>query len=199
MRGMDVNPRLYRTEPMRRCTLAECHAACCLYGVWADAEEAREIRARAADILPHMPPGAQNPDAWFTGEREPDPFTPGGEVVHSRVVEAPEHYGGTACIFLRADHKCALQVAAEALGEHPWRFKPFYCILHPLDLDEQGRITLDETEALLDEPGSCLRPAEKPRPLVDTFAPELRHFLGVRKYQRLRAALGLDSPPPEAE
>ena len=60
---------------------------------------------------------------------------------------------------------------------HPWRFKPFYCILHPLDLDEEGRITLDDTQLMLAEPGSCLRPADQPIPLVETFEPELRYLL----------------------
>ncbi len=198
MRAVKVNPRLFAAEPMRRCRLEECRAACCLYGVWVDSRKARQILARAGEILPYMPPEGRAPEAWFTREREPDPYTPSGEVVHSRVVDAPAHYGGTACIFLRADHKCALQVAAEALGEHPWRFKPFYCILHPLDLDDRGRITLDETRLLLDEPGSCLRPADTPQPLVQTFAPELRHLLGVRGYQRLRRTLGVD-PPPQTE
>jgi hypothetical protein len=96
------------------------------------------------------------------------------------------HYGGTACIFLRRDYLCALQVAASTNGLHPWRFKPFYCILHPLDLDEAGRITLDETGEMLAEPGSCLRPAEQPIPLIETFAPELRYLLGEKAYRRLR-------------
>ncbi len=176
MRGMELNPRLLHSEAMRRCRLDECRAACCLYGVWVGVDEAAQILARAADILPHMPETAADPQAWFTGPSEPDPYAPGGRVIHSRVVDAPEHYGGTACVFLRADHKCALQVAAEALGLHPWRFKPLYCILHPLDLDEQGRITLDTRAALLAEPASCLRPAEEEIPLQETFAPELAYL-----------------------
>ena len=196
MRAMEYTPRLLASEPMRRCRLSECRAACCLYGVWADRAEAQDILAHADQIAPHMPPSARDPQMWFTDEREPDPFTPSQEVVHSRVVEAPAHYGGTACIFLRADYKCALQVAGEALGMHPWRFKPFYCILHPLDLNERGEITLDDTPSLLDEPGSCLRPDETPHPLVETFAPELRYLLGGARYQRLRATLGLDGLPP---
>ena len=49
-----------------------------------------------------------------------------------------------------------------------------------------GRITLDETELLLDEPGSCLRPSPTPIPLADTFEPELRYFLGDEGYENLR-------------
>jgi hypothetical protein len=94
------------------------------------------------------------------------------------VIPDPDHYGGTACIFMREDYECALQTAGVKAGFHPWRFKPFYCILHPLDLDEHGRITLDETHLLLAEPASCLRPAEKPIPLKETFSEELNYLLG---------------------
>lgn len=173
-----VNPRLLRSEPMRRCTLGECRAACCLYGVWLAVEERDDLLEHAALIAPHMPPALRDPAVWFRGEETGDPYAPSGRVIHSNVLPAPEHYGGTVCVFLREDHKCALQVAGEAAGFHPWRFKPFYCILHPLDLDEQGRITLDETSAMLAEEGSCLRPAETLIPLMHTFEPELIHLLG---------------------
>ncbi len=172
---------------MRRCALGECRAACCLYGVWIDRVEAQEILANAALIAPHMEPENRDPRDWFDGREEPDEHAISGWTVHSTVVPDAEHYGETACIFLRPrDHLCALQVAANANGLHPWRFKPFYCILHPLDLDEQGRITLDETEQMLDEPGSCLRPAGQPIPLIETFEPELRYLLGEKAYQTLR-------------
>lgn len=171
---------------MQRCKLDECRAACCLYGVWIDQIESREILANSALIAAHMEAENRDPQDWFDGREEADEHTPSGWTVHSSVVSDPEHYGGTACVFLRKDHKCALQVASQANGFHPWRFKPFYCILHPLDLDEEGHITLDETPLLLDEPGSCLRPAPHPIPLLDTFEPELRYLLGETAYLRLR-------------
>ena len=115
---------------------------------------------------------------------EADAFTPSGEVVHTRVLSSPDHYGVTACVFLRRDHKCALQVAGERAGFHPWRFKPFYCVLHPLDLDDDGRITLDETVALLEEPASCLRASEQAVSLLEIFAQELRYLMGDEEYQR---------------
>jgi len=182
---MELNPRLLCSEPMKRCQLKKCEAACCLHGVWLDLNEARRIQDNAFLIRQHMPPAHQDPDTWFDGRQEPDPFLPSKQAVHSTVLESPNHYGGTACVFLRRDHKCALQVAADTAGVHPWHFKPFYCILHPLDLDEQGRITLDQTGLLLDEPGSCLRPSAQPTPLLVTFEEELRYFLGDEQYQKL--------------
>jgi hypothetical protein len=179
------SPRLLDSEPMQRCCLGKCEAACCLHGVWIDQLEAEDILAHAENILPHMPEDRRDPQAWFDGRTEPDDFTSSRQVLHSTVLETPTHYGGTECIFLRSDHKCALQVAGQAAGLHPWRFKPFYCVLHPLDLDEEGRITLDETDLLLDEPGSCLRPSDQSIPLVETFEPELSYLLDPQTYQLL--------------
>jgi hypothetical protein len=182
-----INPRLLTAEPMCRCTLGECRAACCLYGVWIDRIEAREILANSALIAAQMEPEHRDPGDWFDGREEADEHATSGWTLHSTVLPDAEHYGETACIFLRKDHLCALQVAAQVNGMHPWRFKPFYCILHPLDLDDEGRITLDETTLMLAEPGSCLRPADHPIPLVETFAPELRYLLGETAYKRLLA------------
>lgn len=170
---------------MQRCKLGECRAACCLYGVWIDRCEARDILEHAGQIAPHMNPEYRDPGDWFDGREEPDEHSISGVTVHSTVVPDSEHYGETACIFLRKDHKCALQVAADAQGLHPWHYKPFYCILHPLDLDDEGRISLDETALLLNEPGSCLRPADHPIPLLETFAEELRYLLGKKSYELL--------------
>lgn len=180
-----INPRMLQAEPMQRCKLHACRAACCLYGVWIDEHEWEQILAAAELIGPHMPAGWDDPSQWVDERRDSDEFAPSRRVIHSRVVRRKWHYGGTACVFLRPDYKCALQVAGQQAGLHPWHYKPFYCVLHPLDLDEQGRITVDETDALLAEEGSCLRPAVGLIPLKDTFEKELRYFLGDDAYEKL--------------
>ncbi len=180
-----INPRMLTAEPMQRCVLHECHGACCVFGVWVDQREMEDVLSNAKLIAPHMPSGCESPADWFASYEDHDEFSPSKLVVHTAVETVPEHYGGTACIFCRPDAKCALQVAAVENGLHPWRFKPYYCILHPLDLDEQGRITVDTTPDLVDEPGSCLRPSEKLIPLVETFEEELRYLLGDKAYAEL--------------
>jgi len=180
-----ISDRLLLSEPMKRCVLGKCHAACCLAGVWLDRNEVEDILKNASHIQPYMTSGVNNPLEWFDGRIEEDPFSPSGIVHHSFVKEDKTHYGETACVFLRKDDKCALQVTAEKMGLHPWRFKPFYCILHPLDLTDEGVITLDTSDALLDEPGSCLRPASKSISLVETFEPELRYLIGDTKYAEM--------------
>ncbi len=177
---LSLSARLEESEPVARCGWPACKAACCVYGVWVDLQEVADIRAHAALIQPHLPPEHRDPDGWFDGETEPDRHTPSKTVTHTRVVADPDHYGGSACVFLRGDHRCALQVAGEANGLHPWRFKPFYCVLHPLDLDDHGRITLDEVRFMVDEPASCLRRSEKPVVLRELFAEELEYLTVIR-------------------
>jgi hypothetical protein len=173
-----LNPRLEDSEPIQRCNFPECKAACCVFGTWVDLTQMDDILAHADLILPHMPAAHRQPDLWFDHQEEDDPHTLSGKVTHTTVIPDPDHYGGTACIFMREDYECALQTAGVKAGFHPWRFKPFYCILHPLDLDEHGRITLDDTHLLLAEPASCLRPADKPIPLKGIFSDELKYLLG---------------------
>lgn len=195
-----LHSRLLESEPMRRCQLTECRAACCVYGVWLDWAEWEEIQLYAPLIIPHMPPDLNDPRGWVDGRVEDDSFTPSRRVIHSRVLPDAGHYGGSACVFLRDDYKCALQVAGEQAGLHPWHFKPFYCILHPLDLSEDGQITLDEGEALLSEPGSCLRPGENPQPLAKVFEPELRYLLGEDGWRVLIGeVIEPDRPPPATD
>ena len=186
-----VDPRMLRSEPLRRCKLEECQGACCVFGVWVDLREVDDILHHTSLIIPHMPLESRNPGEWFVPVEDKDHLSPTGKVNHTAVENHPEHYGGTACIFWRGDAKCALQVAAIHNNFHPWRFKPFYCILHPLDQDEHGRITLDQSEELASEPGSCLRSSETSIPLLDTFAQELRYLLGEKMYAELRLAAGL--------
>lgn len=172
---------------MQRCKLHVCKGACCVYGVWLDELEAQDLLQNASLIRPFLTNGCTDPAGWLDGRTDTDPFSHSGKVLHSLVIDDANHYGGMACVFLRADAKCALQAAAVHHGLHPWRFKPFYCILHPLILDDEGRITLDETDEMLAEPGSCLVPAGHPIPLVETFEEELRYLLGNRQYEALLA------------
>jgi len=45
---------------------------------------------------------------------------------------------------------------------------------------------VDETETLLGEPGSCLRPTDVKIPLVETFQEELHYLLGDRVYEAIK-------------
>ena len=175
-----LSPRMFEKEPMQRCKLHKCEGACCLFGAWVDAQLKDEILLHQDTIRTHLDSQNQDPEFWFDERKDFDRFTVTGIIHHTAVYPSPAHYGQTVCVFFRtSDFKCGLQVASEAMGKHPWELKPFYCVLHPLDLDEEGRITLDKTDLLVKEKGSCLRPASEPISLLETFQEELEFFLKI--------------------
>jgi len=182
---VELNSRMFQSEPMMRCKLHECRGACCLYGVWVGLLEKDLILQYAEDIKPYLNRDFQDSNLWFEDALEDDEYIEGGTVIHTKVLDDPSHYGKSACVFLGKDSKCILQAVSSEIGKHHWFLKPFYCILHPLDLDEKGRITLDETKIILEEEGSCLRKSEIKIPLLKTFEEELRFILGDKNYQNL--------------
>lgn len=192
-----INPRMFDSEPLQRCCLKECKGACCVFGVWVDPREMEDILSNAKKIIPFMAEASRNPGEWFVPVEDTDKRSPSGKVIHTAVEPAPWHYGETACVFCREDGKCSLQLAAVAHNLHPWRFKPFYCILHPIDLDNEGRFTVDTLEALLTEQGSCLRKADRPIPLIETFAPELEYLLGEKGYRAMLEIAALSKKDQE--
>lgn len=180
--SLTISPRMHIPETLQRCKLHECQGACCAFGVWIDLLEKERIIEFAEIVQSCMDPINYNLGDWFLGEIEMDSFTLSGKVIHTRLVSRNLPFKRDTCIFLRTDHKCALQVASERLGKHPWYLKPFYCVLHPLDLNDNGQVTLDHTKLILQEEKSCLRYSEKLNTPIEIFEDELRFLLGDSKY-----------------
>jgi|LADL02.1.fsa_nt_gi hypothetical protein len=179
---LTISARLFTPETLQRCKLNDCSGACCTYGVWIDLLEKEKIKAHSGIIRVCMDDVSDDPEKWFEDEIEKDPFTESGWVVHTKLVWRKKPVKRKTCIFLRSDHKCALQVASEKLDKHHWFLKPFYCILHPLDINEYGEITLDETQVILTEEKSCLRYSEQLFTPIIIFEEELRYLLGYKIY-----------------
>jgi len=179
---LTISPRMFIPETLQRCKLQECHGTCCAFGVWIDLQEKDRINEFAEIVQSCMDPTKFDQGDWFLSEIEMDSFTLSGRVIHTRLVSRKHPFKRNTCIFLRSDHKCALQVASEKLGRHPWFLKPFYCVLHPLDLNDNGQITLDHTKILLEEERSCLRYSEKLNSPIEIFEEELRFLLGDSTY-----------------
>src|SRR4030042_723235 len=169
---LTLSEELFRKTALRRCTLKECHAACCLHGVWMDPMEKDDLLRHAASIIPHLPEGRRDPSQWFREEREEDEFYPSGCVIASAVLPNPAHYGGTECVFLRPDWLCSLQAASGAAGMHPWRWKPFHCIIHPITI-ESGSFTIVPDGELLAEEGGCFRTGDGTGRMSDYLAEEI--------------------------
>lgn len=177
-----VHPKMFEAQPLERCHLEECQAYCCTGGVYLSVAQAEDIRAHAALIQPHLPSERQDPALWFDGNIEDDPEHPDySPVMGTQVLPDPTHRAGQGCAFLRPDRKCALQVAGVAAGEHPWRFKPFYCRLFPLEFTN-GVLGMAEDNEMYQDGGTCQRPTTAPRPLCVTFDVEMELVLGQAGY-----------------
>jgi hypothetical protein len=180
-----IDRRLLERRALRRCNLGECQSMCCNGGVWIHTRQVADILAHVDLILPHMPPERRDPSQWFDGTDELDTDYPAaGNATGTAVVEDPTHPAGQTCVFLNADRLCALQAASIASGEHPWRFKPFYCALHPLGLDD-GWLVLVEGSEVYQEGGTCSQTADDLIPVYQLFDVETKLVLGEEGYAAL--------------
>lgn len=188
VKGIAVDRKLLEARAVCRCTLDQCQARCCGGGVAIKVEHANDILAHQQLILPHVPPANRDPQTWFEWEFENDDDHPeGGTCIGTQVVADSTHPDGQRCIFLRSDRRCALQVAGVAAGEHPWRFKPFYCSLYPLVFDRH-RLILDDENEVYRGGGSCQRASAGERiPLYQLFDVEVKLALGEAGYADLAA------------
>lgn len=188
--GRRVHPGLLEARPMRRCELVECQSYCCSGGVYIHTRQADDILAHQELIKPHLPPERRDATQWFEGDEGLDTDYPqAGPGTGTAVVPDPTHPAGQTCIFLLPESRyCALQAAGMANGEHPWRYKPFYCALHPLGLDEEQLVLVEESEMYLDG-GSCNRSTDGTTiPVYQLFEPEMKLVLGEAGYRQLEAA-----------
>jgi hypothetical protein len=186
--GHRIDRGLLEVRPMRRCRVEECQSHCCTGGVYISVRQTEDILAHQRLIQPHLPADRRDPALWFDGAIESDDDHPnGGPVMGTRVLPDASHPVGEGCVFLRPDRKCALQAAGIAAGEHPWRFKPFYCALHPLVYD-QHRVMLGEASEMYLDGGHCSRPEpDQAIPLYRLFDWELKLVLGDEGYAQLCA------------
>ena len=169
IKGRPISPVLLEERPLRRCQLEECQSYCCSGGVWIHTRQVADLLEHQELIKPHLPPERRDPSLWFDGTDELDEDWPeAGHATGTAVIDDPTHPAGTTCIFLTPNRLCALQAAGMAAGEHPWRYKPFYCALHPLGLDG-GHLVLVEGSKIYEEGGTCSR-TEADTPLVPVYA-----------------------------
>lgn len=189
--GRAVDPGLLEARALGRCRLEECQSYCCSGGVWIHLRQVEDILAHQDLVLPQMPTDRQDPSQWFDGTHEPDDDYPeAGPCTGTAVVPDATHPAGKTCIFLRPDRLCALQAAGMANGEHPWRYKPFYCALHPLVLDG-GQLTLAEDSEMYLEGGNCNRPEPGVMiPLYELYDVETKLVVGEAGWEAMRALRG---------
>jgi hypothetical protein len=186
IKGRAVDRGMLKSRAASRCRLEDCQSYCCSGGVYIHTRQVEDLLAHQALIIPHLPPERQDPALWFDNKIEPDEDYPeAGDCMGTSVVPDPTHPAGATCIFLTSNRRCALQTASIAAGEDPWRFKPFYCALHPLEIID-GELKLAEDNELYQEGGHCQRPDySRLIPLYQLFDVETKLVLGDEGYAEL--------------
>ena len=129
------------------CSAANCNARCCRGGVYVDLREKEEILSNAELIQSFMDPDqVKDPGRWFEGRVVDDLDYPSGACVGTQV------HGG-ACVFLTNEGKCVLQVASTQAGKGKGAWKPYYCQIYPVTV-ENGELKLEDPE-YADRPECC--------------------------------------------
>ncbi|HEX9615059.1 MAG TPA: DUF3109 domain-containing protein, partial [Bacteroidota bacterium] len=91
------------------CSMTQCNADCCRYGVMLDPADREKILEHKDIVLKHMEPHMEkDPEQWFEDE-QPDRDFPSGRAAGTQARD----YG---CVFLDSKGLCVLQKAAVAEG-----------------------------------------------------------------------------------
>jgi hypothetical protein len=185
IKGIAVNANVFTEVAVRGCQVGECNAFCCSHGVSISVTQAEDILAHQAEILPQLPPERHDPQTWFDWQYETEEDHPdGGMLMRTAYFSDPTHPTGTRCVFSLPDSRCGLQAAGMATGQHPWRFKPFYCALHPLTFSK-GVLCLATENAMYLQGGTCMRPTGQTIPIYRLCAAEIKLVLGEDGYLEL--------------
>ena len=135
------------------CDLGSCRATCCHDGVYLSEEEASVLKALIAEHADRLESyGIAVSEGSVVGIGD------GASRTAVRSVEAeelatdfPAHFPKTRCVFLDAQHRCALQRLSNDLGRPSWFYKPIGCWMHPLTLRPVQR---GDTRPVLRLPGA---------------------------------------------
>jgi Fe-S-cluster containining protein len=175
---------LFHAKFPASCSVANCTAACCKFGVYADLAEREKVLANADLIRKHMDDRQEHDQQlWFEDKIYDDTDFPSGKAVGTRAM----WYG---CVFLDAKGKCALQKTSVEEGMGRYSLKPFYCVAYPITINH-GVLMLDE-ENFLNNAGCCRPDAGGERKLLDVCAEELSFVLGDAGFEELQKLVKME-------
>lgn len=183
IKGIRIDPSVLRKEPIQRCALQECMAACCTGGVWLAPGELPRIQESAGLIKPYLPPERRDESGWFS-PGEADENFPLGYEMGTTTVDDPLRPGQTCCVFLRPDRKCALQVTSIEHGLGWPGLKPYFCAIYPMYC-ENGVMSMDDDTPLDFEGAGCRRFSPEARPMYEVYHEEAILILGEDGYREL--------------
>jgi len=161
-----------------------CRAACCAGGIWLCVGHVQRVLDASVDVAAWLDADRRDPAGWFTDEVVAHPDFPSGLGTATGVLPRPDGSGRPGCVFVRADHRCALQCAGEALGLAWPGLKPFDCATYPV-LRSEGSLRWDRStgrKAVDCQSGPAA--ADLP-PFYSVFRREIELAIGVDGYRRI--------------
>ncbi len=174
-----VDPSIFEARFAAGCSMTQCNASCCRYGVMVDPMEKANVLAHAELIQNAMEEGMEkDPSKWFDEEEEIDLDFPSGRAVGTRTTEH-------GCVFLDRQGRCILQRAAVEVGMTKFALKPFFCFAFPITLDK-GKLTVDDPE-ITGRKECCSVVPSGDLPVLEVCEEELIYVLGTEGFEELRA------------
>ncbi|MEX1139457.1 MAG: DUF3109 family protein [Bacteroidota bacterium] len=179
--ALRVHPSFFGEQFASGCSMYNCNADCCHYGVMVDLQE-RDLILRHTELIQRYMEPQQEHDSsrWFEKEEQDLDF-PSGKAVGTQARD----YG---CVFLDSGGKCVLQKAAVGEGMHKFALKPFYCVAYPLTI-EHGELIIDDAD-FVSRPACCSVVKEGVRTIFDVCSEELEHVLGKDGFAEIQEAAG---------
>lgn len=168
--GLKIDPKIFTFKFSCRCT-----GECCLYGVYMDFNEAKNILNIKNKLLPLFDESqTKDVNKWLEAPEKDNDFESGMAVG----TEINNH----KCTFLDKDGLCTLQKLAIKEGIHKWKYKPEYCILFPLTVFE-GAVTIDDEH--IDRLKTCNKNPLPETTIYEACREELKYFFGEENFNKL--------------
>lgn len=171
--NIKIDPIIFELGFQKDSSPVKCTGMCCRSGVYVSLQEKSLILENKNLIKKYMDnTQTKNDSLWFENNLIKDEDFPEG------LCDSTNIYNDK-CVFLNAENKCSLQIAAIDNGFKKYEFKPFFCVTFPVVISEN---TLTYDDFLLDYAPCCTaRKTENPN-FIDLCEEELLHILGKDGY-----------------
>ncbi|OGU75109.1 MAG: hypothetical protein A2V93_11040 [Ignavibacteria bacterium RBG_16_34_14] len=168
--GLKIDPKIFTFK-----FNCKCMGECCLYGVYMDLSEAKNILKIKNNLIPIFDASQVKDSAkWFEHYEKDDDFESG--------IAVGTEINNHKCTFLDKNGLCALQKLAIHEGFHKWKYKPQYCVLFPLTVFK-GALTIDDEH--IERLKTCNKNPMPEITIYEACREELKYFFGDNDFNRL--------------
>lgn len=175
IKGFRIDPKIFTHPFLKGCDIGSCFGECCNWGVYADYQEMNLILENKEIVKQYMDESQTKDDTlWFETLQEDFDFS-SGYCSGTQVFD-------NRCVFLNKKGFCSLQKMAISRNEPKWKYKPIYCVLFPLMVDE-GILCIDEEH--LERQSYCSKTENHTFTVFEACKEELMHFLGNDGFEEL--------------